>query len=212
MQQPISFADIKRAKSLAKTLAAQLPHLSHTQRLDRASGDLFGVRHYHELNTIFERQINSQVVVSKDPNGIDHCRYCDYSFGSGLKSEQKLHRAHHEQFMEAVEGLGYRPGTLVERERLKEAGYQEAAHGATQAERVAGALKVARGWFDRSLSASIDVGAWRKHPTFEAYVAMVMDDLGESFPELSQALVAQFGRSPGVLAAGSSYWSPSKKS
>lgn len=70
-----------------------------------------------------------------------------------------------------------------------------------------GAEKILRGWFDRSLDAAITGGYWRRHPTFEQYVAMT--DVGGSIPaEVWELLRARYGRIEGEIAPGYSYWLP----
>jgi len=43
-----------------------------------------------------------------------------------------------------------------------------------EADRVDGLLMITRRWFDRSLHSAVMDGYWTKHPTFEAYVAMMI--------------------------------------
>lgn len=48
-----------------------------------------------------------------------------------------------------------------------------------------GVLIVLRGWFDRSLCNAIYDEYWRKHPTFDLYVSMILGRLGDMYKELN---------------------------
>lgn len=115
-------------------------------------------------------------------SGVSHCRYCDFRFAADHKADQKTHREIHESLMAVEEKLGYRPGTYVERERMKKAGYHLMEHGEHGDDRVSGLLRVTHGWFDRSLRSAIEAGYWTKHPTFEVYVAMMVPYLETMSP------------------------------
>jgi len=208
MKRSLSFADVQRVKHLAKQLKAAAPELPHTKRLDLAAAELYGARNFHELNRWFDVVINQHVDTPEGPDSVSHCLYCDYRFAANLKSDQKLHRDFHERVMEAEEKLKYRPGTFVERGVMKKDGYDEVNHGKDDADRIEGLLKVARSWFDRSLHGAIASGYWNKHPSFEAYVAMIIPELKIQHSTLAAMLVDRFGRTPEVIPKGETYWSP----
>lgn len=208
MKRTLTFADVQRVKHLAKQLKATAPELPHTKRLDLAAAELCGARNFHELNRWFDVVINQHVDTPDGSNSVSHCLYCDYRFAADLKLDQKLHRDFHERVMEAEEKLKYRPGTFVERELMKKDGYDEVSHGKEVADRVEGLLKVTRGWFDRSLHRAIDSGYWKKHPSFEAYVAMMVPELEILHSSLTPILVDRYGRTPGVIQEGEVCWSP----
>ena len=46
---------------------------------------------------------------------------------------------------------------------------------------------------------------WRKHPTFDNYVAMILDTLANSYQDLIPTLKARFGYLPGEIESNSSY-------
>jgi hypothetical protein len=50
-------------------------------------------------------------------------------------------------------------------------------------------------------------GYWAKHPTFEVYVAMMIPQLETMNSELAAVLAARFGRTPGTISKGDTYWS-----
>ena len=208
MQHTLSFAAVQQAKRHAKALKNTFPNLAHTQRLDKAAVELFGVRDYHELNKRYEQFINRDVDAPGGPNSISHCRFCDYRFAADVKEDQKLHRERHERFLEAVERLGYRPGSHMERKRLKQDGHHQASHSQVLADQVAGVLMVTRGWFDRSLSSAISGGYWKMHPNFDAYVAMIVPHLETIFQRQVAEIISQYGRTDGVIPKDDTYWSP----
>lgn len=205
MQHALTFADIQNVKRHAKKLKPSHPDLPHAKRLDIAAAELTGVRNYHELNRQFEELIN-RYVDTPELNGVSHCRYCDFRFAADHKPDLKTHRDLHERFMEVHERLGYRPGTYVERERMKKDGYQQANHAEQVEERVAGLLMITRGWFDRSFHDAVSDGYWPRHPSFEEYVAMMVPHLETMYPALAVIVAERYGRTPGVIPKGNTYW------
>lgn len=208
MKHAPTYADVHRVKRLAKQLKTTAPEIPHAKRLDMAAVQLCGARNFHELNRWFDHQINRHVDTPEGPNSVSHCLYCDYRFAADHKPDQKSHREIHERFMEAEEKLGYRPGTYIERERMKQDGYAKVGCMENEAERIEGLLMVTRSWFDRSLSSAISGGYWAKHPPFEAYVAMMIPHLETMYQALAAVLAASYGRMPGVIPKGNTYWSP----
>lgn len=206
MQHTLTFADVQSVKRLAKQLKQAHPELPHGKRLDLASAELLGVRNYHELNRRFQAVIDQYLDSPSGPNAVAHCLYCDFRFAADLKDDQREHRENHERIMEVHEITGYRPGTYVERETLKKDGHSKARSAGPLEERIEGALLILRGWFDRSYHSSIDAGQWRKHPSFEAYVAMMVPYIEELLPELAPSLAQRYGRTPGVIAHGQTNW------
>ncbi|AYW42615.1 TPA: hypothetical protein ACKPYC_001444 [Pseudomonas aeruginosa] len=205
MQHALTFADIQNVKRHAKKLKASHPDLPHAKRLDIAAAELTGVRNYHELNRQFEELIN-RYVDTPELNGVSHCRYCDFRFAADHKPDLKTHRDLHERFMEVHERLGYRPGTYVERERMKKDGYQQVNHAEQVEDRVAGLLMITRGWFDRSFHDAVSDGYWPRHPSFEEYVAMMVPHLETMYPALAVIVAERYGRTPGVIPKGNTYW------
>ena len=206
MQHAPTFADIQSVKRLAKQLKQTHPELPHGKRLDLAAADLLGLRNYHELNRRFQAVIDQYLDSPSGPNAVAHCLYCDFRFAADLKEDQQQHRQIHERIMEVHKITGYRPGTYVERETLKKEGYAKARSADSLEDRVEGALLVLRGWFDRSYRSAIDDGQWRKHPSFEAYVAMMVPYIEDLFPDLAPTLATRYGRTPGVIAHGQTTW------
>lgn len=208
MKHILTFADVHRVKRLAKQLKTTTPELSHAKRLDRAAVELCGARNFHELNRWFDQVINQHVDMPEGPNSVSHCLYCDYRFAADHKPDQKSHRDIHERFMEAEEKLGYRPGTYAERERLKKDGYEKLSRRGDEIEGIDGLLMITRSWFDRSLHSAVAAGNWSKHPTFETYVAMMIPQLETMNSALAEVLAERYGRTPGIIAMGNTYWSP----
>ncbi|KTC25736.1 hypothetical protein AO391_05815 [Pseudomonas marginalis ICMP 9505] len=208
MKHALTYADVQRVKRLAKQLKATAPELPHSRRLDKAAVELCGVRNFHELNRHFNRLINKHVDTPAGPNSVSHCLYCDYRFAADHKPDQKSHRDTHERVMEAEQKLGYRPGTYTERERMKQDGYEQMRRKENEAEGVEGLLMITRSWFDRSLHSAVMDGYWTKHPTFEAYVAMMIPHLETMDSAMAARLAARFGRTPGMISKGQTYWSP----
>lgn len=205
MQHTLTFADIQNVKRHAKHLKHTYPELPHAKRLDIAAAELARVRNYHELNCQFDEVINRDVD-TPGSNSVSHCRYCDFRFAVDHKPDLKEHRDLHERFMEVHEKLGYRPGTYAERERMKKDGYQQANHAEQVEDRVAGLLMITRGWFDRSFHAAVSGGYWAKHPSFEEYTAMMTPHLETIYPALAAIVAERYGRTPGVIPKGNTYW------
>lgn len=206
MQHAPTFADVQSVKRLAKQLKQTHPELPHSKRLDLAAADLLGLRNYHELNRRFQAVIDQYLDSPSWPNAVAHCLYCDFRFAADLKVDQQQHRQTHERIMEVHEITGYRPGTYVERETLKKEGHATARSADPLEDRVEGALLVLRGWFDRSYRSAIDDGQWRKHPSFEAYVAMMVPYIEDLLPDLAPSLAKCYGRTPDVIAHGQTNW------
>ncbi|MER1051150.1 hypothetical protein AAA611_26770 [Pseudomonas aeruginosa] len=206
MQHAPTFADVQSVKRLAKQLKKSRPELPYAKRLDLAAADILGLRNYHELNRRFQIVIDQYLDSPGGPNAITHCLYCDFRFVAELKEDQRQHRGIHEQFLEAQEITGYHPGTFVERETVKEEGYAKMRSAVPLEERVEGALLVLRGWFDRSYRIAVEEGHWRKHPPFEAYVAMMVPYTEEMFPDVAPSLAQRCGRTPGVIVRGQTNW------
>lgn len=206
MQPTPTFADVQNVKRLAKELKKTHPELPRGKLLDLATADLLGLRNFHELNRRFQAVVTQHVDVSNGPNSVAHCLYCDFRFAADLKEDQRMHRDHHERFMEVHEATGYRPGTFIEREILKEEGHKAANKSTSLELRVEGAEWVIRGWFDRSYHIAIAYGYWRKHPSFEEYVAMMVPYFEELHPDLGPSLATRYGRNPGVIVHGHTNW------
>jgi len=206
MQHALSFADVQSVKRLAKKLKAAHPELPHGKRLDIAAADLLGLRNFHELNRRFQAVIDQHLDSPGGSNAVAHCLYCDFRFAADLKEDQQQHREIHERIMEVHEITGYRPGTYVEREVLKKDGHAKAKSAGPLEDRIGGALLVLRGWFDRSYFSAIKASQWRQHPSFESYVAMMVPYIEELFPELAPSLSQRYGRTPGVIEHGQTYW------
>lgn len=101
-----------------------------------------------------------------------------------------------------------------QRESLKREGWKEVFDATLPLfSRVAGAEKVLRGWYDRSLAAAYLAGAiyWKRHPEFPRYVAMMLDQARGSGrhwfpPEVVAELEAKYGFEAGIPVG--SYWFP----
>jgi hypothetical protein len=202
----ISFADVSAVKREGKLLRRQYPETPHSQLLSEAARSLFGVRNFHELNKLREKTIAEYLEGSES---LATCTYCGLQFCPDVADDRKQHRVRHDSFEEAVSLLQYKPDMHSERESSKKEGYSDLESN-DAAVQLSGALKVIRAWFDRSLDAAIDGGYWKKHPTFDQYVAFVVGDLS-AFPDhIVTSLEARFGRIDGVIPKGRSYWYPPK--
>lgn len=207
MTSHVSFEDIKRTKAEAKTLKQSHPELSYMQRLDVAAQNLFGLRHYRELDKLREKTILSHLVLG---DGTASCTYCGMYFAPDIPEEHKEHSARHDNYEEAVTVLAYKPMLYAEREAHKKSGH-ELLHTGTLEQQVKGALAVIRGWFDRSLDKAIDGNYWKKHPRFEQYVSMI-NAQKDSFPaKVEEVLKEKYGELPGQIPDGQSYWFPAKR-
>lgn len=199
---------IKQVKRQAKQLESTYPTLKLGQRLDKAATQYLGVRDYHEAQCLYDRWVMLHVHPSEDADRVSKCAYCEFTFAPDIKADLHSHRKIHEQFHEACVALGYQPGNFVQRELMKRNGRAQAESDQSVEVRVEGVLMLLRGWFDRSLSAAIHGKYWRKHPTFEAYVAMIQDTLGSRYGDLQRVLRERYGYLPGVIQTENSYWYP----
>lgn len=204
----ITSCEIKQVKHLAKQLESTYPSLKLGQRLDKAAAQLLGARDYHEASRLYDKWLMLHVHLSDYADGVSKCSYCDFSFAADLKDDRQLHRKQHDQFHEACVSLDYLPGNFVQRERMKSDGREQVTNGQTTEDKLDGLLLLLRGWFDRSLFAAIYGNYWRKHPTFETYVAMIQDTLGSSYCELMPTLRERYGYRTGEIEPASSDWYP----
>ena len=109
--------------------------------------------------------------------------------------------------MDVNERLNYHPGTYAEREKMKQDGHQKASYAEQIEDRIAGLLMITRGWFDRSFHDAVSDGYWKRHPSFEEYVAMMVPHLETTYPTLALIVAERYGRLPGIISKGSTYWS-----
>lgn len=203
----ISYADFSRAKREAKKIRKELPHSSLMNCQSIAAQRLFGVRSFHELTKLREKTRRQDLALSED--GIATCALCGLHFCLDVPEDVKNHKKRHDAYEEAVSVLGYAPRHYPDREADKKTGHTLAWEGATEDERLDGALLVIRAWFDRSLDSAIDGGYWKQHPQFEAYVSFVVGDLNFS-EAVTSSLIQRFGKVDGVIPKGRSYWYPPK--
>jgi len=82
----ISLLELEKIKREAKKLKNKLSKLSHGQRLDIVSRNLFKVRNYHEAKVQCKKYINSQA----NQNGsVSECSYCQLAFVASEKADLK---------------------------------------------------------------------------------------------------------------------------
>ncbi|MFW7342856.1 hypothetical protein V0R37_15110 [Pollutimonas sp. H1-120] len=204
MDNIITWADIALIKKTAKANKQAQPLLSHTQRLDAAAHDLYGVRHFHEFQTRYHAQIDA--FARRDESGGAHyCKYCRFTFDGSYAPDVKTHRELHKRFEEAHTTLGYLPDGYQSREKTKRLGYDWMLSPNKHTQRE-GALAVLLAQFERSLESAIEAGTWPKHPYFPEYVSFIIGQ-ANNIPEAIRAgLEIEFGRVD-VIPAGQSSWS-----
>lgn len=183
MAIPISAADILAVKKAAKELHLFSPALDHGQCLDLASKS-YGARDYHELK-LWRKKTVAQPVHVEGRHA--RCIYCGLKFLDDIGSEHKLHEQRHNTYELAVHARGYKPRLKDEREDLKDEGWRELNNNSANV-RLAAALKIVRGWYDRSLEAAIFDGHWKKHPEFDEYVSCMLSS-GCNFPSKVQEVL-----------------------
>lgn len=204
----ITYSHIKQVKRLAKELKQAYPALKLGQRQDIAAVQALGVRNYHEAVRRYDQWLMLHVHVSPDPYGASKCTVCDFTFAADLKEDRDAHRQVHEKLHEAGEALGFLPGSYLQCEKMKSEGSQQALSDVSLETRIDGVLMVLRGWFDRSLSNAIDGEYWRKHPSFELYVSMILDTLSPLYEGLKPVLKDRYGYRPGEISPGKTDWYP----
>lgn len=202
----INWPAISHLKKAAKAAAEIYPQLTHKQRLDVLAAEVFGVRHYHELEVRYQSLVSKHV--HEIEPGLHHCRFCSFTFAGNNASDARTHLDRHKAFEEARIELGFAPLPYKQRELIKRAGYQ-AMQSEDGAEQRLGALALLLAHFDRSLESVIEGGAWPKHPEFTRYVPAVLAST-DLLPEpLKERLVKEFGSVPEVMKQGNTYWPPS---
>lgn len=136
------------------------------------------------------------------------CEFCRFFYNTSNEVEEREHEERHAAFEEARRVLGFLPANSDTQERQKSRGNYLLASKAVR-ERYDGALLILRGHFDRSLESAIIDGYWRKHPSYEEYVAMAFS--GYDFDEAVQKLIEKaYGRREREMDPDSSYWTPPK--
>jgi hypothetical protein len=204
----ITFADIQRVKSYANQLKMSRPELTHGQRLDVAAAALLAVRNFHEARRRRESAIMASVMPSTRSDDMSHCLFCDFTFITKLKSDVDAHRSRHEAVEEATEALDYHPQGYPGREIMKQDGRDRARYGVTLDDQKQGLLQAIRGWYDRSLYSAMEGGYWRKHPSFERYIPMVISSCVDQYSLPAQALIAEYGQITNEIEPGGTYWIP----
>ncbi|MDX2310467.1 MULTISPECIES: hypothetical protein [Pseudomonas] len=204
----ITYSHIKQVKRLAKELKQAHPTLKLSQRQDIAAVQVLGVRNYHEAARRYDEWLMLHVHISPARNGASKCTFCEFTFAADLKEDRDAHREVHERLHEAGEALGYFPANFLQREKMKSEGRKQALSNESLETRIEGILLALRGWFDRSLNNAISGEYWRKHPSFELYVSMILDTLSHLYADLLPELKARYGYRPGEISPGKSDWYP----
>ncbi|MDW8842246.1 hypothetical protein [Pseudomonas fluorescens] len=204
----ITYSHIKKIKRVAKELKHTHPSLKLGQRQDIAAVQELGVRNFHEAMRLYDRWLMEHVHTPPGDAGVSKCSFCEFSFSADLKQDRGDHREIHERYHEVGEALGYVPAGLMDRERMKRDGREQALSTGDLETRIEGLLLALRGWFDRSLSSAIHRGYWRNHPTFDDYVSMIQDTLSGNYDELKAELKTRYGYRPGQIAPSDSNWYP----
>lgn len=201
MSIAVSWTELVQLKKAAKAAKDSLPQLSHMQRLDALAREKFGVRHFHELQKLYDASVAQHV----DQEGRTHrCRYCHFQFVGELAGDVQAHMEHHHLYEEAEAALGFLPLPYSARERLKKPGYVQ-LHATDEAQARLGGLLVMLGHFERSLETAISGGFWHRHPCFKRYIAYVLPTAGYMPEPLRQRLIREFGSRPGVIETGTSW-------
>ena len=141
---------------------------------------------------------------------IVECEECGLTYCDDEPDDVKEHRQRHRRRSAAFAELGYLPATYRAQEAMKSEGWALIIEGKTVEEKVLGAEKVLRGWFDRSLQAAIVGRYWRKHPKFPEFVRMMFCPPFSSFDApVQDALAEKYGAPIEVgIPSGASYWFP----
>ena len=198
----ITWVDLARLKKAAKAAKDTHPHLTHMQRLDAIAAAEFGVRHFHELQKLYEAQVASHIDTD---GGAHHCRFCSFTFDGRVAADIKSHSERHQSFEEAQAVLGFVPMPYAEREQIKRIGY-EWVHSSEPGVQRQGALAVLLSQFERSMERAVDGGRWHKHPCFIEYLAYALPGAGFIPDSIRRRLAKEFGEQPGVIPAGSTDW------
>lgn len=204
-----TLVSLEKIKREAKKIKKQYPDFSHAKRLDMAAIQVLGVANYYEANCQIKNSINSMCDFSDDfADGFATCHYCNMEFFPSESEDVKAHDEIHLLYEKAEHVLGFLPASYKAREQNKKRAYRDLGANISIAKKVDAALRLIRGHFDRSLDAAIMGSYWRKHPTFETYVAMV-DDYEKSIPPaVMKKIRDDYGKQLGHIAKGKSYWFP----
>lgn len=203
----ITISDINEIKRAAKAARKNGSKLSHMQLLDHFARQTHQVSGFHELQIICDNALLISHDLQEQGCGIVHCRFCGCNFVAELDCDRAEHKKLHRQCEQFLSAVGYLPQHHDRREKTKRLGYMLMSSADPEQQRI-GALAVLAGHFDRSLSAAIDGGYWRKHPAFDEYIAMALPAAGFIHPHIKNRLTAEFGEFPGFF--NDSYWKPGR--
>ncbi|NUM36501.1 MAG: hypothetical protein HUU50_18320 [Candidatus Brocadiae bacterium] len=136
------------------------------------------------------------------------CPYCHLEYDE--KYDTGIHTRHHKKWQNIKQVLGYLPTSYDERESMKNQAHLLIFEGETAEQKFNGALLLFKAHFDRSLEIAINSNYWKKHPSFEQYIAM-MDYAKTAIPEETVKKIREkYGRIAGEIAPYQSVWYPPK--
>jgi len=205
----MTLVNLEQIKREAKKLKKQYPELPHSKRLDFVSMRSFGLPNYYVAQQQIEKKLSSMLTIGDSK--LATCSYCDLLFCTDLPEDVNYHKKWHLNYEKAEIFLGFIPPFRENRERSKRNAYTKLRSSNLLSEQVEAALQIIRAHFDRSLNTAIRDEYWRDHPSFTQYVAMV-DDYKGSIPTEVMALIRKkYGKIPGHIREGMSYWFPAKK-
>ncbi len=203
-----SFA-IKNIKGFAKKLKASNPDLSHHQRLNDASKQLLGKRHYHEVQVLYKHYLETIESPKKsfDASTLHKCPYCRLEYYLTIEEDVVLHEQRHKAWEKAEFTLRYSPQPYNEREIKKRQARDRIHNNDLDLEhRYSDAITVIQAQFDRSLEAAIEGGYWDSHPSISEYIPMY--DPVEFPRDIEQTIRNRHGSIEGEIPKGQSYWRP----
>jgi len=132
------------------------------------------------------------------------CNYCQCGYDD--LTDMAIHTRRHNKYKGIENQLGFLPAGHATREQIADKAKSEISNTAFVMDvRYRAAVTLLRTYFDASLSNAIDKGYWKKHPSFESFVAMI--NLLEAIPVEIQALLhREFGNTLGEIPPGIRYW------
>ncbi len=202
---------IKNVKNFAKKLKSAYPDLSHSQRLNEASKQLLGKRHYHEVRELYKHYLDT-IALPKRPiktSGFHKCSYCRLEYCLDVEEDVALHEQRHKVWEKAEFTLRYSPQHHKERENQKGQA-RDRIHNSDLnldlEQRYSDAITVIQAQYDRSLEAAIEGGYWESHPSIDEYIPMY--DPVEFPDDIQQKIRNKHGSIMGKIPKGRSYWYP----
>lgn len=145
-------------------------------------------------------------------NGLTACEVCGFFYVPTFEDDILQHAKFCSNFVKAVRFLGYKPNFRKEREELKSMAYDLLSKRDGEdlgiEDFITGAETLLEQYFDRSLAAAISNGYYKKHPTFDEFIAMKIQNIHRVPEFVREEMIRRYGVIEGEIPPGHTYWYP----